>query len=359
MGKEQLAISQKADFPWDGKVQISVDPESSTTFNLKIRIPGWALNEAIPGGLYKFSDGLVDPVSININGDPAFFTLDEGYAVISRRWKQGDKVTIDLPMAVRKVVADTRIKDDKEKMAFQRGPVIYCAEWPDNNTGNVLDLVVKADAPFTTEFVPSLLEGTQVIRTSGNQAKRTLDGRIELLGEEAVTLIPYALWNNRGPGQMVVWLPTSAEVTRPLPAPTIACRSKIKASKVTKALSAINDQTGPSDSNDHTVPYYHWWPEKNSWQWIEYDFEKPERISGTKVYWFDDGPEGGCRVPDEWELLYLSGNIWHNVKAYTPYRVTKDDWDSLSFKPVRASAVKIKVKLNRDFSAGIYEWIIE
>ena len=112
-------------------------------------------------------------------------------------------------MPVRKVIADERVKEDIDKIAFQRGPVIYCAEWPDNNTGNVLNFVIKKNAAFITEFVPSLLEGTQVIKTSGFQTKRTLDGKVELLNEEPVTLIPYALWNNRGAGQMMVWLPTT------------------------------------------------------------------------------------------------------------------------------------------------------
>jgi hypothetical protein len=92
---------------------------------------------------------------------------------------------------------------------------------------------------------------------------------------------------------------------------------------------------------------------------VQYDFEKPEIISKTSVYWFDDGPDGGCRTPDEWEVLYLSGNIWSPVKARTAYKVTKNSWDTLTFRPVRASAIKIKVKLNKDFSSGIYEWIIE
>ena len=113
-------------------------------------------------------------------------------------------------------------------MAFQRGPVIYCAEWPENNSGNVLDLVIKKDAPFTTEFEPSLLEGTQVIETSGVQTKKTLNGKVVMLGTEPVKLIPYALWNNRGAGQMMVWFPTSTKSSHPLPAPTIANRSKVR-----------------------------------------------------------------------------------------------------------------------------------
>jgi DUF1680 family protein len=219
MGKKKVAVLQKANFPWDGKVEIYVNPETSRKFDLKLRIPGWALNEAIPGDLYRFTDQNNEPIEIRVNGEKfEIATLNYGYAVISRKWKQGDKVEVSIPMPVRKVVADERIKEDNEKMAFQRGPLIYCAEWPDNKNGNVLNLLIKKDASFSTEFVPALLEGIQVIKTSGFSTKRTPGSKIELLGEEPVTLIPYALWNNRGAGQMMVWLPTTPEVSNPLPA---------------------------------------------------------------------------------------------------------------------------------------------
>ena len=104
---------------------------------------------------------------------------------------------------------------------------------------------------------------------------------------------------------------------------------------------------------------YDWWPAKDTWEWVEYDFEKPLTISKTKVYWFDDGPDGGCRIPDEWEILYLNGNIWEPVKARSRYKISKNEWNTLSFKPVVTQSVKIKVKLKKDFSAGIYEWVIE
>lgn len=241
LGKRKVTISQKANFPWDGKVEIMINPETNGKFILKIRIPGWAQNEALPGGLYKFTDQDNEPVIIKVNGKDSELKLVDGYAVISRKWKSGDKVEVEFPMPVRKVVADERIKEDKDKMAFQRGPIIYCAEWPDNNTGNVLDLVIKKDAVFTTEFEPSLLEGTQVIKTFGSQTKKTLDGKVETglrrvttLDEEPVKLIPYALWNNRGAGQMMVWLPVSIQSSRPLPASTIANTSKAKAGKITK-----------------------------------------------------------------------------------------------------------------------------
>lgn len=209
MGKRKVNISQKANFPWDGKVEITVNPETRGKFDLKIRFPGWALNEASPGGLYKFTDQNNELIKLLVNGEDFEINLIGGYAVISRNWKPGDKVEVEFPMPVRKVIADERVKEDLSKITVQRGPVIYCAEWPDNIEGNVLNLLIKKDAAFTTEFVPSLLEGTQVINTSGFQTKRTLDGKVEVLNEEPVTLIPYALWNNRGAGQMMVWLPTT------------------------------------------------------------------------------------------------------------------------------------------------------
>lgn len=210
LGGNRIKIAQVADFPWNGKVELMINPGSAKKFNLKIRIPGWAGNEALPGGLYKFLDVNNEQVKIQINGVETDLNQVDGYAVISRKWKIGDKVEINFPMSVRKITADEKVKEDLDKIAFQRGPLIYCAEWPDNNTGNVMDLLIKKDASFSTQFDPSILDGVQVIKTTGEQIKKSPDGSIEMLGEEPVKLIPYALWNNRGPGQMKVWLPTSS-----------------------------------------------------------------------------------------------------------------------------------------------------
>ncbi|MCU0461582.1 MAG: glycoside hydrolase family 127 protein [Bacteroidales bacterium] len=359
MGHRKVRVTQKTDFPWNGYVEISVFPEKAGKFSLKIRIPGWALNEAIPGGLYKFDDQSDQTYNIKVNGEIVKTEIENGYLEIERKWEKGDKVEVDFPMPVRKVIADERIKADIGKVAIQRGPLIYCAEWPDNNTGNVLNLVIDRDAEMSTEYVDKLLEGTQIIRTTGWQTKKTLSGTIEKLPSEKLTLIPYALWNNRGPGQMMVWIPFMTGNAHPLPAPTIANRSMIRASKMTRSISAINDQEEPANSNDHSISYYHWWPDRDQWEWIQYDFDKPETVSKTRIYWFDDGPDGGCRIPDEWEILYLSGNVWKPVKAKTKYTITRDGWDSVQFVPVKTSALKIKVKLNRDFSSGLFEWIVE
>jgi DUF1680 family protein len=209
IGKNKVTISQKSGFPWNGKVLMEIDPEKETRFSLRIRIPGWAANEAITGDLYRFTDRNQENIMLVLNGISQDLKIVDGYEILDRKWQKGDKIEIDFPMTVRTVTADSRVTEDTGKIAIQRGPVIYCAEWPDNNNGNVLDLILEKEAHFSEEYNGDLLGGIEVIKTRGHQARKTPDGKIEMLPVEPVTLIPYALWNNRGPGQMRVWIPVS------------------------------------------------------------------------------------------------------------------------------------------------------
>jgi uncharacterized protein len=359
VGNANVIISQESDFPWNGKVHIKVNTEKESRFSLRIRIPGWAVNEALSGDLYTYAKKDQESIPLVLNGEMQKIEIREGYAVLDRKWKKGDKIEVDFPMPVREIVANENIRDDIGKVAIQRGPVIYCAEWPDNSDGKVLNLVLKKDAPFATEYNDKLLGGTEIIKTTGYQTKKSLNGTIEKMPDQPLVLIPYAFWNNRGPGEMRVWLAVTDSASNPLPAPTIAFRSKVTASKITKSLAAVKDQTEPKSSNDQGSRYYHWWPDTNKWEWVEYDLEKVTTISKSKVYWFDDGPDGGCRIPDEWKILYRSGNQWKPVKETSPYKISKDAWDSVNFTPVTTSAVRIMVKLKKNFSSGIHEWVIE
>jgi len=182
---------------------------------------------------------------------------------------------------------------------------------------------------------------------------------VDRMKSEPLKLIPYYLWNNRGPGQMMVWLPVSEFVTRPLPAATLAFQSTVKSSRVASDYSAVNDQIVPLYPGDRSPSNLNWWPARNQWEYVQYDFPQPERISKAKVYWFDDAPDGGCRVPSDWEVLYLNGNIWEPVQGYNKYKITRDRLDSIMFQPVVTSSVKLKILSQRRFSSGIYEWIIE
>lgn len=211
-----VKISQNSGFPWDGATELTIEPEKEYKFTLRLRIPGWARNEAIPGGLYKFFDTFEENWTVTLNGEKVDPPLDNGYAVITRKWKPGDKVTLSLPMPVRTVTADARVKENEGKIAVQRGPVMYCAEWPDNQEGHILNLVVDRGSSFNYEYDSTLLEGSGLIKTMGYQTMKKTDGEIEALPRQQVALIPYALWNNRGRGEMMVWLPFRSEVSKPI-----------------------------------------------------------------------------------------------------------------------------------------------
>lgn len=213
IGKNKVSVIQEAGFPWNGKVGITINPEKTGRFNLKLRIPGWARNEAIPGDLYRFSENSDEVYGITVNGKSVKPEVISGYVSLKRKWTKGDLVEIDFPMPVRKVLADDRVKEDGGKIAFQRGPVIYCAEWPDNPPDDVLNLVVQRNAEITAEYIPSLLGGTEIIKTQGFITKNLAGDGPAGMDRTQIKLIPYALWNNRGPGQMRIWLPVTPDVS--------------------------------------------------------------------------------------------------------------------------------------------------
>jgi uncharacterized protein len=357
---QNIEISQKTNYPWEGKVEITLTPEKTEIFTLKIRIPGWTENEAMPNDLYTFISPAKETVKATINGKKVKVETQNGYLSLNRKWKQGDVVTIDLPMEMRLLKSDERIEGNRERVAMQRGPIVYCAEWPDNNNGHVLSLMFDKEPETETLFDAEMLNGVQLIRTSARQVTRNIDSTFNYAEPVPVTLIPYYAWNNRGPGEMMVWLPVSEKSVYPQPAPTIANRSSVSASTPSPALKvALTDQYEPLHSNDHTRPYYHWWPKNGTWEWVQYDFEGEETISSSKVYWYDDGPFGGCRIPADWKLEYKQGEKWLPVIPLSEYKISKDKWNLIQFKPVLTSAIRLKVKLPDVYSAGIHEWAVQ
>lgn len=192
-----VQIIQETDYPWNGKVIIKVDPQDSQTFVLNIRIPGWATGHPLPGELYYFLDKEQSEVSLTVNGEPLVLDLRQGFAVIERQWRQGDVVELNLPMPVRRVAANENVKDDSNKVALTRGPLVYCVEGIDHG-GSVLDLSIPDESKFELEHKHSLLNGVTIIR--GKALKKS--GSLQEL-----TAIPYYAWSHRGNGEMAVWLP--------------------------------------------------------------------------------------------------------------------------------------------------------
>lgn len=358
MENQLVKMTQVTNYPWDGAVKLQVDPSKPELFAVRIRIPGWAKNRPVPSDLYRYLDQSAEQVTLRVNGQPMQLSMEKGYAVLERTWRKGDVVELVFPMPVRRVVANEKVLDDKNKVALERGPILFCAEWPDNKDGNVVNLVLPDNSLLKTQFRKDLLNGVQIVQSSAVPVRRTLENTIVSDPAQDFVAIPYYAWAHRGLGQMNVWPAREVSAARPSPAPTIAYLSKVTASDNRRA-DAVNDQLEPQNSIDHTIPYLHWWPRKGTTEWVQYDFKKEETVSRTEVYWFDDTGIGECRLPKSWRVLYKEADSWKPVEGATVYPVEKDQYCKVSFKPVKTTGLRVEVQLIPDFSAGIYEWKVE
>ncbi len=204
--KKQVLISQENDYPWEGNLVFKVSPSSAVEFNLLVRIPGWAENKAMPSDLYRFSDTSDKKVEIKINGKPVVYQIEKGYAVLNKKWQKGDRVEVLLPMEIRKVVANRQVEDDRNKIALQRGPLMYCAEWPDNH-GKTSNIIIPMNTSFTAQFKPDLLNGVTTLEGTALTVVIGDDGKNISTKQQSCVVIPYYSWAHRGEGEMMVWFP--------------------------------------------------------------------------------------------------------------------------------------------------------
>jgi DUF1680 family protein len=356
----KVSIIQHTNYPWEGNNELTINPDKKTTFALHIRIPGWATDTPLPGGLYEDDNKSAVSFKLLLNSQPVKYEMVKGYAVINRIWSKGDKISLTLPMDIKKVVASDSVKADKNRFALQMGPLVYCLESPDNKDSAVMNIIVDKNAAVAASYKPGLLNGVNVLQMKGVSAKRQVNSDELIRSEQDVVAIPYYAWANRGPSEMEVWIPFDASAARPKPAPTIASKSKVSASINNQRMyRALNDQYEPADSKDGSASYLHWWPKKNTTEWVQYDFDKEYTVSTSKVYWFDDGPWGGCRIPASWKLYYKKGPEWIPVTNSSSYTITKDKYDTIQFEPVVTTALRLEVQLPADFATGIHEWIVK
>jgi DUF1680 family protein len=175
---QTVNLTQWTDYPRSGNIKINIDPERSVNFTLKLRIPGWVINQPIPSDLYNFKnlDQGTSKTStgylIQLNGEIIHPEVKKGYAIINKTWNKGDQINLKFPMKVHVITANHKVKADRGKVSLQRGPLMYCLEGPDNLNDQVLNLVMDSDQTFTTSFKPYT-------------------------------------WANRGGHEMTVWIPTT------------------------------------------------------------------------------------------------------------------------------------------------------
>ena len=355
---KKVVLKQSTSYPWDGDINIRVDRNSAGQFAMKIRIPGWVRNKVVPSDLYNYSDGKRLQYSVKVNGEVVESELVNGYFTIDRKWKKGDEVSVHFDMEVRTVKANAKVEADRGRISVERGPIVYCAEWPDNNF-DVLNVLMNREPEFEVVSKPELLCGINQIKTQAQTLEYDESGRL-VTKDQTLTLIPYYAWAHRGQGNMAVWLPQEVYATRPAAIPTLASKSKIDASHKVTSLSAITDGLLPKDENDRTVPYYHWWPKEGTTEWISYEFPEAMTVSTSTVYWYDDGPWGGCRVPKSWKLYYKdnSGN-WVEVQNPDQYTTKKGNPNTVYFDPVKTTAIKMEVVLQEKVASGVFEWEVK
>jgi hypothetical protein len=356
----KVELEQVTNYPWDGDITMNLK-KASGKWNLMIRIPGWVRGKVVPSDLYTYSDGKRLGYTVKVNGKAVESTLQDGYFVINRSWKKGDKVSVHFDMEPRTVRANGKVAADKGRVAIERGPLVYCAEFPDNDC-DVLNVLCNQEPKFTLGSKTIANTEVQTLVTDAQTLNFDANGKL-VAKDVTLTLIPYYAWNHRGPGNMTVWIPIDLNATSPALPPTAASQATIECSQRIGSLSALNDRLVPADAEDRSVPYAHFWgTQKSATEWFVYNFKEASTVSSSTVYWFDDSPWGGCRVPKAWKLYYKdnSGN-WVEVKNPSRYPTDRGIACTVDFDPVTTTALKLELTQpdQKDLFCGVYEWSVK
>ncbi len=338
----KVRLIEKTKYPWQGDVEITVETEKSFAFDVNLRIPGWCR---------------VEP-SLTVNGERTAAAVERSYVRLRRTWKKGDVIRLSLPMPVERVYADPHVKADVGRVALQRGPIVYCLEGVDNG-GSVRNLCLPKEAKLSAAFDKKLLGGVAVVHGEALAVSRK-DDKLEMK-PVAFRAVPYFAWDNRKPGQMIVWLAEELERAELPGEDGVVVRGvRIRASHLYPAdtLQTLNDGGEPKSSKDHDIRRMTWWDHRGSVEWLSYRTSKPLTLSASSVYWFDDTGIGSCRVPAEWRLLWQDGDEWKPVKLLKGerYGTALDQFNKVSFEPVTTRELRLEVKLKSGFSGGVLKW---
>jgi DUF1680 family protein len=340
----KLKLKVTTDYPWDGKVSLQPELSSPGRFDIRLRIPGWCEGAAVSVNSSK----VVNPA------------IERGYIVLSREWKTGDRVDLNLPMPVQRVVANPQATPNRGLTAIQRGPLVYCVEASDQ-TEPLLSLFLPLDAGLKAEKDAGLLGGVVAIRGTARVIPQPdWDGKLyqPLPAARAVpfTAVPYYLWDNRKPGRMKVWLPTTPPIP-PVGGPETRAAVAVSYASGNSQPEGINDAVEPKSSAERPPLLCHWWPHKNTEEWAQYTWTKAVILDAASVYWFDDTGRGNCRLPVSWQIQVLEGAQWKPVRLVKgDYPIGRDRWCDVSFEPVLTTSLRLVVRLPKDFASGVHEW---
>lgn len=354
----KVRLVQSTGYPFDGKVSIEVTPEyEGKEFTLWLRIPTWNTDRFIPGDLYRYADDIRSSACVKVNGKKVRTESQEGYLPVRRSWKAGDKVELELDMPVRYNVADERVEADVNRICLTKGPILYCAEEPDNQDNPSLIIMDGNSTEFKEgQLEDGVMKGIPVISVNASAAK--LNGTIR---NTVVKLIPYYSWNNRGDWKkMNVWFARDRE-TAVSNIPTIPGKIiDVHATRISDDIYGPVDGQIPSSSADESIPR---WTSYNdlglSQQYFIY-LEEEQEIKSIKVYWHDNNDD--VKIPASWTIDYHTDGEWKEFKPCSTdiFGIAKDEFNMV--RPdhaVKADAIRLNIVAQKNACVGILETTIE
>jgi DUF1680 family protein len=372
----EVRISEKTGYPFDETIQFTMHVSKPTKFPLYLRVPKWAKSARIDTGNETSAQETLVPGAASAR-----------WITIQREWSDGEVITASFEAAV---TVRTWPKNHYA-VSVDRGPLTYSLElgekyqrfggtdeWPEYevtpttpwNYGLViqnlksLQVVRKegplAPQPFTHETAPITIKANAKKIPNWTKDHNDLVGPLQdspVKSDEPleqVTLIPMGAARLRITAFPFIGSGPDAHDWAMLPKPPLASHCF-----ASDTVTALNDGILPKSSHDLDIPRFTWWDHKGTEEWVEYRFDAPRKITGVEVYWFDDAPNGGCRVPASWQVQIKSGDTWKPVAAATDFGVAPDQFNATTFTPIETSAIRLSVKLQPNFSSGILEWRVK
>lgn len=370
---KNVELVQETNYPWSGKVDLTVSPDDASEFTVNVRIPGWVQEQKNKN------------VDIKVNGAAVTASTEKGYAAIKRSWKKGDKITIDIPMEIRKTEADPNVTTNEGRIALQRGPIVYSLEKAGNAQLNPeikdfdpLNIVIPRDAKLKAEYKEDLLKG--VVEITG-EALYSLYGELIPVKIQAV---PYYAWNNRGDdkdytagqaknnsSKMLIWTLADApqeEVVVAGSADDAGPSAKVSSDKVYGPgnIEGVHDSSfEPTSSSDHGYAGWSNWEvsRDDTPHWLMYEWKKPVTTKQMQIYWFEWGDYD--RHPGTLKIQYkdASGN-WQDVKMVKEYKGNYDkenQYNVIDFEEsITSTAMRLLMTVNLEKadtkSIGVYRW---
>ena len=355
-----VGLKQTTGYPFEGNVSIEVSPEKEDSeFTIWLRIPTWTTDRFMPGELYSYADRTACKVTAKVNGKRVRAGVKEGFMPIKRSWKKGDIVELDMDMPVRYNIADRRVKADSNRVSITRGPLVYCAEQPDNEHEAYLYYIERiGDEASVSEFTDGIMKGIKTISLDVSAINENGEGV-----RSGLKLIPYYAWNNRGDGtSMNIWFGRDYGTTAEALEHSAANVREVTATHTYKTddVNAVIDGNVPKSSSDKTIPRWTSYPQKGKEQQITIILKKTQPIKNVSVYWYDDSK--GVHIPESWSMEYRYNDQW---KEYVPYitdsfEIGKDRFNTVHpDHDIEADALRLKIKPQPNAAAGILEIDIE